>query len=48
MLCASKDGGGKKSRIYVAVTYVYDLLLLALCTVALVSSTFNAFLYFRF
>ena len=41
MLCASKDGGGKKSRIYVAVTYVYDLLLLALCTVALVSSTFN-------
>ena len=48
MLCASKDGGGKKSRIYVAVTYVYDLLLLALCTVALVSSTFNAFLYFHF
>ena len=48
MLCASKDGGGRKSRAYVIVTFVFDLLLLALCTVALVSTTFNAFLYFRF
>lgn len=28
--------------------FVFDLLLLALCTIALVSTTFNAFLYFRF
>ena len=48
MLCASKNGEGKQSRAYVIVTFVFDLLLLALCTVALVSSTFNAFLYFRF
>ena len=48
MLCASKDGEGKQSRAYVIVTFVFDLLLLALCTVALVSTTFNAFLYFRF
>ena len=48
MLCASKNGEGKQSRAYVIVMFVFDLLLLALCTVALVSTTFNAFLYFRF
>lgn len=48
MLCASKNGEGKQSRAYVIVMFVFDLLLLALCTIALVSTTFNAFLYFRF
>ena len=41
-------GEGKQSRAYVIVMFVFDLLLLALCTIALVSTTFNAFLYFRF
>lgn len=48
MLCASQDGSGKKSQIYAVLTFLWDVVLLALCTVALVSSTFNAFLYFRF
>jgi len=47
-LCADKNREGKKQKIYVIVTYVYDLLLLGLSTVALVGSSYNAFLYFRF
>ena len=42
--------GGKKSGqiIYAAVSFVFDAALLALSTIALVGSTYNAFLYFRF
>ena len=42
--------GGKKSRqiVYAAVSFVFDAALLALSTIALVGSTYNAFLYFRF
>ena len=41
---------GKKGGqiIYAAVTFVFDAALLALSTIALVGSTYNAFLYFRF
>lgn len=47
-LCADKNRESGKQKTYVIVTYVYDLLLLALSTVALVGSSYNAFLYFRF
>ena len=42
--------GGKKSGkiVYAAVSFVLDAALLALSTIALVGSTYNAFLYFRF
>ena len=42
--------GGKKSGqiIYAAVSFVFDAALLVLSTIALVGSTYNAFLYFRF
>ena len=42
--------GGKKSGqiVYAAVSFVFDAALLALSTIALVGSTYNAFLYFRF
>lgn len=41
---------GKKSGqiVYAAVSFVFDAALLALSTIALVGSTYNAFLYFRF
>ena len=42
--------GGKRSGqiIYACVTFAFDAALLALSTIALVGSTYNAFLYFRF
>ena len=41
---------GKKSGqiVYAAALFVFDAALLALSTIALVGSTYNAFLYFRF
>ena len=48
ILCAGKTRDGVKQRVYVIVTYVFDVLLLALSTIALVGTTFNAFLYLRF
>lgn len=42
--------GGKRSGqiVYACVTFAFDAALLALSTIALVGSTYNAFLYFRF
>ena len=42
--------GGKRSGqiVYACVTFVFDAALLALSTIALVGSTYNAFLYLRF
>ena len=37
-----------KRQVYAAVSFVFDAALLALSTIALVGSTYNAFLYFRF
>lgn len=48
ILCADKHTGSAKQRAYVIVTYIFDLALLALSTIALVGTTFNAFLYLRF
>ncbi len=48
MLCAGKEHEGTKQKVYVFVTYAFDLALLALCTVALAGTSYNAFLYFRF
>lgn len=48
VLCADKTHEGVKQKLYVGVTYVFDLALLALSTIALAGTTYNAFLYFRF
>lgn len=46
-MCA--QGGRKSGQIVYAVgTFLFDAVLLALSTIALVGSTYNAFLYFRF
>ncbi len=47
-LCADRRGEHKKRKIYICVTYAFDLFLLALATISLVGSSFNPFLYFRF
>lgn len=44
-------GRGKSmasQRVYAGVTFAFDLLILALCTVSMIGSTLDAFLYFRF
>ena len=46
-MCAQKQTTAGQV-VYAAVTYAFDLALLALSTIALVGSTYNAFLYFRF
>ncbi len=48
MLCADENHEGWKQKIYVFVTYAFDLALLALSTIALTGTSYNAFLYFRF
>ena len=45
---AEKDAAGRKHKIYVGCVFVFCLLLLALSTISLVGSSYNAFLYFRF
>ena len=46
--CTEKNDRGIGHTVYAVVTYVFDLALLVLSTIALVGSTYNAFLYFRF
>ena len=48
LLCADKNPGSSKQKLYVVVTYVFCVLLLILSTVSLVGSGFSAFLYYRF
>lgn len=48
MLCAGKEPGGAKQKVYAVVCYVYCLLLLALSVVSLVGRGYSTFLYFRF
>ena len=48
LLCAEKEPGGPKQKIYVAVTYAFCVTLLVLSTISLVGSGFSAFLYYRF
>lgn len=46
-VCAQR-GTKTGQAVYAAVSFVFDAALLALSTIALVGSTYNAFLYFRF
>ena len=48
LLCAEKEPGGPKQKLYTAVTYVFCVTLLVLSTISLVGSGFSAFLYYRF
>ena len=48
VLCADKNPGSAKQKLYVAVTYVFCVTLLVLSTISLVGSGFSAFLYYRF
>ena len=48
LLCADKDPGSSKQKLYVIVTYVFCVTLLVLSTISLVGSGFSAFLYYRF
>ena len=48
LVCAGKEQDGPKQKIYVAVTFAFCVILLALSTVSLVGSGFSAFLYYRF
>ena len=48
LLCAEKADDGVGHKVYAALTFVFDLALLALATISLAGSSYNAFLYFRF
>ena len=48
MLCSSDNHNGPKQKLYVFVTYAFDVALLIVSTIALVGTSYNAFLYFRF
>ena len=48
LLCADKEHGSPKQKLYVAVTFVFCVSLLVLSTISLVGSGFSAFLYYRF
>ena len=48
LVCAEKEPGGQKQKIYVVVTYAFCVALLVLSTISLVGSGFSAFLYYRF
>ena len=48
LLCAEKREDGIGHKVYAGLTFVFDLALLALATISLAGSSYNAFLYFRF
>lgn len=48
LLCAEKRDDGIGHKVYAGLTFVFDLVLLALATISLAGSSYNAFLYFRF
>lgn len=49
-LCTDGENGRSlvKERIYAAGLFLFELIILFLCTVSLVGSSYNPFLYFRF
>ena len=47
-LCLERNGRTIRGKLYVLVTFLFDLALLALATISLVGSSYSAFLYFRF
>ena len=48
LVCSDSNPEGIKKKIYVIVTWLFCVLLIALSTVSLVGSGFSAFLYYRF
>ena len=49
VLCAKRPGDGNgRQLVFVTVSYVFSVALIALSTVSLVGSGFSAFLYYRF
>ena len=48
LLCSEKREDGIGHKVYAGLTFVFDLALLALATISLAGSSYNAFLYFRF
>lgn len=48
LLCAGRELGSVRQKIYVLLTFLFCAVLLALSTVSLVGSSFSAFLYYRF
>ena len=48
LLCAEKREDGIGHKVYAGLSFVFDLALLALATISLAGSSYNAFLYFRF
>ena len=48
LLCAEKREDGIGHKVYAGLTFVFDLALLALATISIAGSSYNAFLYFRF
>jgi len=48
LLCAGKEPGSVRQKIYVLLTFLFCAVLLAVSTVSLVGSSFSAFLYYRF
>ena len=48
LLCAEKREDGIGHKVYAGLTFVFDLALLALATISLAGSSYNAFLYFHF
>ncbi len=48
LLLSDGDPESRKKKVYVAVTYVFCVALIALSTISLVGSGFSAFLYYRF
>ena len=48
LLCAEQREDGVGHKVYAALTFLFDLALLALATISLAGSSYNAFLYFRF
>ncbi len=47
-LCLERNGRTIRGKLYVLLTFLFDLVLLALATISLVGSSYSAFLYFRF
>ncbi len=48
LICAEKNPNGVGHKVYAGLVFLFDLTLLALATISLAGSSYNAFLYFRF
>ena len=48
LICVSEDPESVKKKVYVIVSFVFCVTVIALSTISLVGSGFSAFLYYRF